>query len=857
MHKLNKFFVILILFPFFFLFGIGGCSKQNVQQNEADGTIVQPITSEIEIEGQMVVHVSERTAVELEEGSITLPEGCTLRPALSGDPAFEERHRKAGLHRWYFAEFDEITSQTKAAGILDGIADYIETIPGASANAAGPFNDPSFAYQWHLLNDGRIVNGAVNGADINVLPVWENFTAGSKEVIVGVVDTGVQHDHPDLNGIVIPPGPEGSKSFLNTNSSHPYEYTPQRHGTHVAGVIAAINNNGTGGCGIAGGNDGTGGVYILDCQAIGSEEGESGDIYSAIVWAADHGAVILNNSWNLKYNSENDVPDSTPFFYRTAIDYFINYAGIDASGRQTGPMKGGIVFFSAGNNSWQKSQPSMYEKVIAVGATGPAGEASSFSNYGDWVDICAPGGNYSPYGSYNAIIYSTVSGNGYAQMQGTSQACPMASGVAALLVSQYGGEGFTNSELSEMLLGGTNREISHSRAIGPALDAHEAMVWKSRTMETTDDLAVGINGTSVTLEWTAKSCGNSEAYYAYKSAITEKKGNLESFSPFELPANVRTRNNPNPKPGSTQRAIFYQLDSCTDYYACTFGYTKSHQYTKNNQIIKFRINGSPSLKWTNPAPIALKPGLQAELTVNYSDPDGDGLEVKVNPGSSAFTWTDDGDGTLSITIKNYSCPPGDYTATISASDYGKTAVLEIPYTILSNHAPQLRNHIAYDNTIQSPGTLELNLDDCFYDPDGDPLTYDFSCEGDVAQCSIQGDLLKIELLSHPGVARIRLTASDSYVETGTDFLIQVSTGGKVADIYPAIASEKIDVFGTFKGKAHIQMISSAGKTVRESDFLCDKGGVMQSLDVSDLPPGRYTVVIQNDKDTDKYTIVKI
>ena len=128
---------------------------------------------------------------------------------------FEERTRKAGLDRWYDVWFDEETPLTKAALSLDdvpGILEveyrpitrkaYDETVTYLAASPSAvpegfPFDDPSFDKQWDLYNDGH-ASGMEQGCDINVLPVWKNYTTGRADVIVGVVDGGIDCEHEDL-----------------------------------------------------------------------------------------------------------------------------------------------------------------------------------------------------------------------------------------------------------------------------------------------------------------------------------------------------------------------------------------------------------------------------------------------------------------------------------------------------------------------------------------------------------------------------------------------------------------------------------------------------------------------------------
>ena len=384
------------------------------------------------------------------------------------------------------------------------------------------FNDPYYPYQWHYYNDGSLGRTFKKGIDINVEPVWKEYTAGRSNVIVAVVDGGIDLQHEDLKGVVLSAS-EGSRCFVGPASQIPAD----EHGTHVGGTIGAINNNGIGLCGIAGGKDGRGGVRLMSCviflddeeddsRATKADYDEGDEDAQAMVWAADHGAVIANNSWGYVADSERDAQQIMQDFLKfdsptkDAIDYFIAHAGMDVSGNQTGPMKGGVVFFAAGNEGWGHDAPSEYEPVIAVGSFGPDGKMSEFSNYGTWVDILAPGGSDSD--NYLEWIASTVPSDEYAFLGGTSMACPHVSGVAALLVSQFGGPGFTNEDLKEMLLGGAQKgviQLQSGRKVGGGkLDAYGAFTYRSGS---SSDITFSTDYTgdyrfksheSVTLNWT-------------------------------------------------------------------------------------------------------------------------------------------------------------------------------------------------------------------------------------------------------------------------------------------------------------------------------------------------------------------
>lgn len=407
---------------------------------------------------------------------------------------FEARHREAGLHRWYRIRYEGGMPSTKAAGGLEDIDGILSVeIPRRKKERSFEyFNDPYSYYQWDFYNDASLASGFRKGADINVVPVWEKYTTGSNKVIVAVVDSGVDGSHEDLSGVVIPGGPDGSKNFSELGEE--YEIEAGSHGTHVAGTIAAINNNGIGLCGIAGGKDGTGGVKILSCQIFHSNPKDpnsdvGGDESAALVWAADHGAVIANNSWGYQFSSESDARTSAnafekqPSTLKSAIDYFIDYAGLDENGRQIGPMKGGVVLFASGNEAWQYDVPAMYSRVVAVAAMGADNKLASYSNYGPWVDVTAPGGDGD---SSVGLILSCIP-DGYGWSAGTSMACPHASGVAALLVSHFGGQGFTNDELVERLVWGARFGVINTggKTVGGGrLDALGAFTYSEREQVT-------------------------------------------------------------------------------------------------------------------------------------------------------------------------------------------------------------------------------------------------------------------------------------------------------------------------------------------------------------------------------------
>lgn len=366
---------------------------------------------------------------------------------------FEARHRKAGLHLWYKV----VLEPSKGIDISRCVTDYkkepsidiceysykkvlydatVKTIINDSAN------DPRLMEQWHYQNIGQ--TGGLPGADIQLFDAWK-IEAGSSDVIVAIIDGGVDYTHDDLvdamwineaeyNGSV--GVDDDGNGYIDDIHGYGFgdnigEYYPGDHGTHVGGTIGAVNNNGIGVAGVAGGDGTNPGVRLMSCATFGLGNQDGFDL--AFVYAADNGAVIAQNSWG--YGEANVYEQSV----LDAIDYFIAYAGYDSDGNPDGPMQGGLVIFAAGNdNSSSAYYPGYYESVLSVAATNHNNQKAWYSNYGTWVDVAAPGGETS---ILRQGILSTLPGNYYGFYQGTSMACPHVSGIAALIVSKYGGVG--------------------------------------------------------------------------------------------------------------------------------------------------------------------------------------------------------------------------------------------------------------------------------------------------------------------------------------------------------------------------------------------------------------------------------
>lgn len=428
------------------------------------------------------------------------------------DANTEARTREAGLHLWYTVKFDKSTDLKAAAERLKQLGEVTKVQTNGRikrayntdskriylsdkalqqkttrATASGEPNDPGFAYQWHYrnlgagnygfenLNDNHA--GAEAGCDVNAVEAWKTCV-GDPSIIVAVLDEGVMYTHPDLApNMWCNPGEttQGAKADGDGNGYegdlHGYNFVEESgnitwsdandsgHGTHVAGTIAAANNNGIGVSGVAGG-DGTpnSGVKIMSCQIFSGQNsvtlaGEA----RAIKYAADNGAVILQCSWGYNSSESSELSGYTPGpatekewaetypLEKEALDYFINNAG-----SPNGVIDGGIAVFAAGNEyAGNPAFPGAYSKCVSVASLAADYTPACYTDFGSLVTLSAPGGDLEYYGKIGetedeywaetgeqkGAVLSTLVKNGqpaYGYMEGTSMACPHVSGVAAL-----------------------------------------------------------------------------------------------------------------------------------------------------------------------------------------------------------------------------------------------------------------------------------------------------------------------------------------------------------------------------------------------------------------------------------------
>jgi serine protease len=323
--------------------------------------------------------------------------------------------------------------------------------PDRRVQALSTPTDPLYSSQWHYFE-------AKGG--LNLPSAWDVSTGSG--IVVAVVDTGVR-PHVDLADNLLT-GYDFISGTSSSNDGDGRDSDPADpgdgcngghsswHGTHVAGTIAAVTNNGEGGAGVAYG------AKILPVRVLGCGGGYFSDISDGVLWASGTavGGVSAPSQPARVINMSLGGRSSCP----TTMQNAINQARAN----------GAVIVVAAGNSNQDASlhSPANCAGVITVAATGRTGARASYSNYGAKIDVSAPGGNMST-GAANGVLstlndgYSTPGNDSYSYYQGTSMAAPHVAGVAALMLARNPG---LKPDEVEVLLKSTTRPLPVACSLG-------------------------------------------------------------------------------------------------------------------------------------------------------------------------------------------------------------------------------------------------------------------------------------------------------------------------------------------------------------------------------------------------------
>ena len=502
---------------------LASCRRENPVEEVPEAAPIIRIGEEISTDAVLVKFSAPLSDTRLRD--VEAAGGVKLRKMFPSTPGKEALEREFGLDRWYEAvleEGDDVHAKAMEIARI-GHVEVVEydAIPTKSSDGRAyaaqtgtkaegvVFNDPYLNYQWHYKNYGNPAYSktSVAGADINVLDVWAGLSCGDPDIVVAVVDEGVKWSHPDLqdnmwvntkeipdngidddgNGYVDDvygfnfvtakqaekdaPWTDGAISWdKGQYDSRGQWQGDSGHGTHCAGTIAAVNNNGKGVAGVAGGSGKKDGCRIMSCQIFSGTGGANvSGTARAIKYAADMGASIISCSFGYtsSFSSDDDYIRRVGSAEIDAVHYF------EAS-KNNSVLNGGIAIFAAGNDNHNFAHyPGGFYDIISVSAFGPDGLPTYYTNYGPGCNIAAPGGEaYHVVNRWESMVLSTLpselsqlgfdgkseKGLDYGYMQGTSMACPHVSGVVALGLSYAKklGKTYDRDEFKRMILASVN-----------------------------------------------------------------------------------------------------------------------------------------------------------------------------------------------------------------------------------------------------------------------------------------------------------------------------------------------------------------------------------------------------------------
>ena len=362
-------------------------------------------------------------------------------------------------------------------------------------------DDDYFSLLWGMHNIGQ--DGGTADADIDALEAWD-ITTGSSDIVVAVIDTGVDYNHPDLNdNMWVNPdetlngNDDDGNGYIDdirgwdffSNDNNPYDQSG--HGTHCSGTIAAVGNNGIGVVGVSWN------AKIMPLRFLGPAGGSTDDAILAIIYATKNGADIMSNSWGGGPHSQ-------------SLEDAISAA--DAAG---------ILFVAAAGNTETDNDvlphyPSSYDvlNVVSVAATDRNDALASFSNYGpDSVDLGAPG----------VYIASTYPRNRYVYMSGTSMAAPHVAGAAALILAQN--PEISVADLKARILGSVDLipaldEITVTGGRLNVFNCLETNAVPDTTPPTISDVVSSTTSTTAIITWTTDELANSTVNYGLTTLNT-------------------------------------------------------------------------------------------------------------------------------------------------------------------------------------------------------------------------------------------------------------------------------------------------------------------------------------------------
>lgn len=375
---------------------------------DGDGTLVTVehlADGSVRLDGSLSARLTGELALKtLDDAAVRVIEGWD-----EVDAVVVERPGR-GLYRVVAADgVDPVGLSTRIVGLPGVVFCHPDLI--LATHPHGPLDDPRLDDAWHLDNQGQ--GGGLPGVDVGAYRAWQTATGAGQ--VIAIIDSGVDMEHPDLDVL---PGYDFGGNDEDPSPDPTFE--SHGHGTAMAGVAAAIGDNGEGSAGVA--PD----AQVLPIKFVGDADATLFDIHDAFVYAVDEGAGVLSNSWGFSAQGCAEVP--LPGLIIEALEY------VETEGRDG---RGAAFAMSYGNGGCDASadQWHEYETIITVGASTDLDRKVGYSNYGSGADIMGFGGGDGRPG----LVTTDVTGEGgytdgayWDGGSGTSSACASVAGVLAL-----------------------------------------------------------------------------------------------------------------------------------------------------------------------------------------------------------------------------------------------------------------------------------------------------------------------------------------------------------------------------------------------------------------------------------------
>lgn len=764
--------------------------------------------------------------------------------------------------------------------------------------------DPFLRKQWHYQNDG-IIYGFTKGADIGLFSAW-NQTKGNPKVVVAIIDSGIYAEHPDLKKAMWTDDQgHNGRNFLNNTG----DIDPGFHGTHVGGTIGARSNNGIGVAGIAGG-DGTegmenSGVRLMSCEIFGADRldgsaqaAKPDQIANAFVWAAKNGAVLANCSWGYPYDKKKygNAEDYKQQFaesnevIRVAMKFFINNAGKDGAGRQKedSMMDGGVIIFASGNDNTRNVDitPAYNSEVIAVGSFTPDFSLAEYTSTGDWVDVLAPGGIVElditkgilstvpstfgkiKLGDVYASKYLYPNESLYAFANGTSMAAPHVTGIAALIVSKFGGKGFTKDELRKRLMAAIKPQSLEKASSDVVLRGKMGVGFIDASLALNDPEKMApakvqeievkeVNYYDATLRWSVTSDEDAVTKTAFAYDIyllNEENGTLANP--------VATVYSNELSAGTKLSYKLVELESNKHYFVKIIARDRFQNKAEAAKVdFKTKENYAPKI--TNP----LEPDFKILDTKPFFryvfkvvDKDGHSWKYIADnkPENVTLVQNERKDELEFTVLVNGKVGKQSFDLVLVDELQGKH-VEKISYEIVESMAPKQKSEFADIILGENDKPMRIELEHLFQTSSGIEPIYEVTIDnGECVIADIVGDALVLTPKKE-GVATVLLTSIDGYKKTVSTIRVKVikNNSSDIQALYPLPAHSclKIGLKGGLK-EVNVMVTSMRGEVLKDEKLLVKQYTYTATLSVDRLVPGVYNLIVKTDRNTSKITFIK-